>query len=131
MPMLLIAESDGLNLRAAMECSGETPMFAQLSKSAYCDSVWQYGIPLPEGLSPSCCSAVDAIISYNGQSESHDLCPQSVADLTIEGEMRSGLLCKDKFRPFITRGNLKYEDNAFVKTRVMGGSAERDLSRWL
>ncbi len=32
MPVLLIAESDGLNLRAAMGSSGETPMFAQLSK---------------------------------------------------------------------------------------------------
>jgi hypothetical protein len=32
MPVLLIAESDGLNLRAAMASSGETPMFAQLSK---------------------------------------------------------------------------------------------------
>ena len=69
MPMLLIAESDGLNLRAAMDCSGETPIFTQPSKSAYCDSVWQYGIPLPEGLTPSCCSAVDAFISYNGHSE--------------------------------------------------------------
>lgn len=61
----------------------------------------------------------------------YDLCPQSVADLTIKGGVRSGLLCKDKFRSFITRGNLKYEDNAIVKTQVMGWSAGRDLSRWL
>ncbi len=64
---------------------------------------------------------MDAIISYNGHSESHDFCPRSFADLTIECEVRSGLVCKDKCRSSYTGGNLKYEDNGICEDAGDGG----------
>ena len=63
MPVVLINEVDAEAIVAMLEITSVNVQ-AQLSSANYCDSVWAYGIPLPDHLSPACCTAADAVLSY-------------------------------------------------------------------
>jgi hypothetical protein len=124
MPVLLLVESDGLNLREFMSNSEEPQMFAQLSKSAYCDSAWLYNVPLPDGIPRTCCSAADAVIAFTGFWKYNDFCAQSLDEFTMECDPledvnpavdESGFLCKDDYQVFFSGGNSDYSANVICE----------------